>query len=787
MHPLDRKLFRDLGRMKGQVAAIAVVMACGLAMMIMALSLVLSLETAKEAYYASHRLADIFCHLKRAPNAMRARLNELPGATAVETRVTGSAILDLPGMRETANATLLSIPDDRAQQLNFIFLRSGRFPQTGGRNEVLVGEAFAQAHGFKPGDELDAILYGGRERLRIVGIALSPEFVFELPPGTIVPDDRRFGVFWMNERELAAALGLNGAFNNVLVDLAPGADPRLTMAELNRLLEPWGGLAAYGRQDHLSAKQVDDRIRVLRGFAVAFPALFLSVAAFMTSAALTRLVHLQREQIAQLKAFGYSSMAVGWHYLKFALVMVMAATLGGTIVGFWLGSEVVILYRQFFRFPSLLFHPNWLALVFALAASSATSFLGVLSAVRQAMKLPPAEAMRPAPPAEFRPSALERMGLQKRVSPVFLMALRNLERKPWQAFFTALGLALAAAIPIIPGAMRDGITYLMEFQWRLAQQQDVTLGLIEPGPFKAFSEMGQLPGVLRVEPFRSVPARLRHAHRENRIGITGLPRETHLNRLLNERGEPVVLPLAGMLLSSKLAEMMGLQPGDSVRIEVQEGRRPILETVVAGTITDFAGVGAYMEINALRRLLREGAAISGAHLQVDPAQWERFLAQVKKAPLIASINPTQAARESFQKTTGDMMGIVQGIYFMFAVIVSFGVVYNGARIALSERTRDLATLRVIGFTHREIASILIGELVLLTLLALPAGLWIGSELASLLVKAASTETVRIPLVLTSRTYGTAVVIILISSGLSFSAVSRRLRDLDLVGVLKTVE
>jgi putative ABC transport system permease protein len=762
-------------------------MACGLTMMIMARGLIVSLETARDRYYVSYRLADVFCDLKRAPNALRSRLAAIPDVSAVQTRVKGGAILDLPGMAEPADGVMVSIPDQQPQVLNLLYLRSGRLPEIGRRDEVVVSEAFAEAHGFRPGDSVDATIYGARQRLRIVGIALSPEFVFELPPGTVVPDNRRYGVFWMNERELATALDLDGAFNNVVVDVAPGADLRAVKAELDRLLAPYGGLVAFDRSEHPSARQVDDEIRVLRGFAVAFPAIFLSIAAFMSSAALTRLVRLQREQIAQLKAFGYSSEAIGWHYFKFALVVVVVATVVGGLFGLWLGSRVVTLYRPFFRFPSLVFHPDLPALLIGMAASAGTSFLGVLSAVRQAMKLPPAEAMRPEPPAEFKPSMLERLGLQRFVSPAFRMALRNLERKPWQAFFTALGLAMATAIPIVPGAMRDGITYMMDFQWRLAQRQDVTLGLIEHGSDEALGNMRSMPGVLSAEPYRSVAARIRYGHRERRVGITGLPEVTRLNRLLDARGEQVALPLSGILLSAKLAQILEVQPGNTVRVEMQEGRRPVLDAVVAGTITDFAGLGAYMDIDALRRLMQEGRTVSGAHLSVDTARWNDFLVSVKEAPRVGSITTTRAARESFDKTMGEMMGIVQGIYFSFAVIVSFGVIYNGARIALSERTRDLATLRVIGFSRREVAAVLIGELAVLTLLALLPGLFIGSHLAAFLVESASTETTRLPLILTGQTYATAVLIVLLSSGLSFAVVSRRIRKLDLLGVLKARE
>ena len=351
MRALDLKLVRDIGKMKGQMVAVGLVMACGLAMMIMARSLILSLETTRAAYYESHRFADVFCDLKRAPNSLRARLAAIPGVAAVETRVVAGLRMNLPGLAEPADGTVISIPEDHPMRLNTLFLRTGRFPEIGKANEAVMSEAFAKAHGFQPGDTIEVILRGAKERLSVVGIALSPEFVFEARAGQALPDNKRFGVFWMNERDLATANDMDGAFNNVVVDVAPGANTAPVMAEIDRLLEPYGGLIAYDRRDHASAKRLDDEIAMLDGMSVAFPVVFLSIATFMTSAVLARVIRLQREQIAQLKAFGYSSRQVGLHYLKFALVIVAIGLLIGGIAGAWLGSNIVTLYHKFFQFP----------------------------------------------------------------------------------------------------------------------------------------------------------------------------------------------------------------------------------------------------------------------------------------------------------------------------------------------------------------------------------------------------------------------------------------------------
>jgi putative ABC transport system permease protein len=787
MKALDLKLIRDVGKMKGQMLAVGLVMACGLAMMIMARSLILSLEVTRAEYYERYRFADVFCDLKRAPNALRERLAAIPGVAAVDTRVKGSVRMDLPGLAEPADGTILSIPEDRPMQLNLLHLRTGRYPEVGKANEIIMSEAFANAHGFRPGDTAEVILRGGKEKLHIVGIALSPEYVFEARPGQALPDNKRFGVFWMNERDLATAYDLDGAFNNVVVDVAPGQDPAPVMAGIDRLLEPYGGLIAYDRRDHASAKQLDDEIAILNGMSIAFPIVFLSIATFMTSAVLARVIRLQREQIAQLKAFGYSSAQVGGHYLKFALVIVAIGLVVGGVAGAKLGANVVQLYHKFFQFPSLTFHADFAAIGIAFAVSSVASFLGVLGAVRQAVKLPPAEAMRPEPPAEFKPSVLERLGVQNLFGPSMRMALRNLERKPWQAVFTSLGLALAVGIPIVPGAMRDGIDFLLDFQWTHAQRQDVTVSLIEPTSASGFHDLRHLPGVIHAEPFRSVPARLRFGHRSHRLTVTGVPDGTLLNRALDQHGNPLPIPPDGLLISAKLAEMLDVKPGETLVMEVQEGRRPSRLVPVVGLITDYSGLSAYMDIGALRKLMQEGATVNGAHLSVDRSRWNEFLDEVKEVPSIAGVNITSALKESFRKTTAESINLIQGIYFMFSVIVAFGVVYNSARIALSERGRDLATLRVVGFTNREVAGVMIGELAMLTLAAIPVGLWIGGQLANFIVVSASTETVRLPLILTHETYATAILIVLLSAGVSFFVVSRRIRNLDLLEVLKARE
>jgi putative ABC transport system permease protein len=762
-------------------------MACGLAMMVMARSLIHSLVTTRQEYYEANRFSDIFVALKRAPNAVTAQLAKIPGVATIQAELSVQVTLDIPHLDEPASGLVRSLPDFGEPELNRLFLRAGRWFRPGARGEVLVGEAFADANELKPGDKIALLLNGRRQECRIAGIVLSPEYIFESRPGAALPDNRTYGIFWMPYKELAAAYDLDGAFNFLAATLAPGASERPVIAEIDRVLMPYGGRGAYGRGDHPSHIRVSDEIRVLQILALGFPTVFLSVAAFMTNAVLSRLLTLQREQIAILKAFGFSNRQIVTHYLKFAFVMVNAGTVLGAGGGIGLGHRLVIMYHHFFRFPDLSFRLDHRALPLALLVCAAAAFVGVFSAVRRAARVPPAEAMRPEPPANYRPALVERTGIGHFLSHTFRIAVRNLERRPAQALFTIAGLALATGILIVPNSFRDGINEVMDFQWDVVQRQELTLGLIEPTSYKVRYSLTHLPGVLRIEPMRTAFVRISCGHRRRQLAIQGLPKKALHSRVIDVETREIQLPPTGLVVSAKLAEVLGARVGDQLTVEVLEGKRPVRNVPLVGLAEDFSGMAAYMDLQAVNRLLEEGNVISGASLSIDSAHRQEFLRALKDVPRVSWVAIKESLRENFRQTTAASIGLLQKIYLVFAMVVAFGVVYNNARISLAERARELATLRVIGFSRREVGTVLITELVLLALVAVPLGLLLGTGFATGILRAVNTETVRLPLVLTASNYAFAVLVVLLGSFVSAVVVLRKLNQLNLVGVLKAPE
>lgn len=784
---LDRKLLRDLSRLKGQAAAVSLVMACGLAMLIMARSLIHSLETTRAGYYQSNHFADLFSSLKRAPNNVAEQIGALPGVATVQTDLALPVTLDLPGVNEPASGLVRSLPDFNPPELNRLFLRRGRWLSPGARGEVLVGEAFAEANRLQPGDTLAMLLRGRRQVFRVAGIVLSPEYIFESRPGAALPDSRTYGIFWMPYKEVATAGDLYGAFNHVSLTLGPGANGSDVIAGIDRILRPYGGLGAYGRKDHPSHIRVSDEIRVLTILSIGFPAVFLSVAAFMTNAVLSRLLTLQREQIAILKAYGFANRQIVIHYLKFAFVMVAGGLVFGLIGGIALGLKLVDMYTLMFRFPHLAFSLDFHAVAFALGVGLGAVTLGVYGAVRKAARLPPAEAMRPEPPASYRTSFIEHTRLRHLFSHSFRIAVRNLTRRPAQAAFTVTGLALATALLILPNTFKAGIADILDFKWDVVQRQDLNLGLVEPSSGRIVHELEHLPGVTSLEPSRSVAVRISFLSRSRQIALRSLLIGGAHSRAVDRHLHEISPPTDGLIVSAKLASVLGAKPGDVVQIEALEGRRVVRSLPIVALAEDFTGIAAFMELHAINRLLGEGDVVTGVSIGLDRSKRADFLSALKEIPRISVIAIKETMRQSFRQTTAQMMGLIQSIYMTFSVVVAFGVIYNNARISLAERARELATLRVIGMTRREVGAIIVIELVLLACMAVPIGLLLGTGLATTVIGSVSTETVRLPLVFTSYTYSFAIVVVTIASTLSALVVLRKLKQLDLIATLKAPE
>lgn len=786
---LQRALRRDLWHLRGQVLATALVVTCGVGVFTTMRGTYRSLVQARHEYYATTHFADVFAQVRRAPLWLIARVRRIPGVTAVESRVVEDVTLTVPGLAEPATGRLISLPALGAAPggLNRLYLTAGRFPATHNDREVLVSQVFAKANALALGAHIGAVLNGRWKTLTVVGFVLSPEYIYEISPAMIFPDNRRFGVLWMNHEALATAFQMKGAFNDLAITTARGASEAQVIESLDRLLASYGGLSAYGRAEQPSNRFVNDELGEIEVNATYIPALFLAVAAFLVYTLLARLISIQRSQIGLLKSFGFSSARIGVHYLEFALLIVGAGLILGVAAGAYFGIGLIGVYRQYFHFPALAYHLAPGVVVAAVGIALGAAFVGSLSAVARSVRLAPAEAMRPEAPRSFRAGALESLRLVRRLDAVSKSTLRNLARRPWRALLSIAGIAMAVATVIVGRFVFDAVNHLMAVHFEATERQDVTVLFQDNRSQRALASLRALPGVLRVEPFRVMPVRLRAGHRSKRSQLLALPASGRLYQIVDAQGRPIGLPPDGVVLTHKLAQILGVRPGQRLRIEQLDGRRRQFSARIVRLSDEPIGISAYMDNTALAAILGEDTPISGARLRIDSRFASQLYADLKRTPVVASVTIRSATVATVQQIMDRSFIIMTTIMTGFGIVLVIGVVYNSARIALSERGTELASLRVLGFTRSEVTQLLLGEQTLLVLTAIPAGCAFGVLLCRLLVPVFDRELFRLPFVLTASTLGFASLITLGAAALASVLVAARIARLNLVAVLKSRE
>ncbi len=785
MRALTLKLWRELWHLRGQVLAIALVMAGGVSVCVMSLSTYDSLLTTRDTYYREHGFADIFANLKRAPKSLARRIEALPGIASVEPRVVAKVNLSLPDFSDPISGVLVSIPA-AGPRLNRLHIAAGRMPDSR-RDEVLISDTFAAAHNLSSGAAIQAVINGRKRELTVVGIALSPEYIYQIPPGSIMPDFARFGVMWMPEQRLATAFNMEGAFNDIVIQVQPQATIQDIIDQLDPMLQPYGGQGAYGRDLQLSNRFLREEFNGLKMMAYLFPAIFLSVAVFLINVVVARLVSTQRDLVAVLKAFGYSTGAIAWHYAKLVILISILGIGTGVGAGAWLGRGMTSLYTEFYRFPVLLYQVDPTMVLAVVLITTAFALVGSLRAVLHAANIAPAEGMRPENPPTYRLSWLEQAGFYKPLAQTSRMILRHLQRRAGKSLLAIVGIALACAIMMVGNFQQDAAKLMMHVQFQLAQKQDLELTLIEPAADQVLSSLSALLGVRYAEGIRSVPVTIRHQQHEYRTSIHGLPRERHLQHALDTELKPIQLPSAGIVLTKRLADNFNLNVGDQVEVEIHEGQRPRRMVQVNGLSQQYFDMAIYMRRDKLNELLHEGPVINRVALAIDERYQNDIYRRLKEIPRIAGISIRQSVIASFHDALQRVLVAFTLINAILGTVIAFGVVYNTIRIALAERGRELASLRVLGYTRGEVAYILLGELSLLTLAAIPIGFLLGAALCGFMASMMASDLYRIPLVLSAYTYAFSALVVILSAAASGAIVWWRIRNMDLVAVLKTRE
>jgi putative ABC transport system permease protein len=780
---LHRKLLRDLLSLRAQVLTTALLVICGVALLISSWSAYRSLKSSRDAYYREFALADVFSEVKRAPLTITKKIEKVPGVSRLAPRIVIDGLIDL-GEREPAVGRFISIPSGAQPDLNRLFLREGRLPLAAPETEAALHEGFASANGIHLGDRLVIQIQGQRETVRVVGIAISPEYVYALSPTTPLPDDRHFGIFWMPAKPLERLARMADSLNSISAAVTPS---RLNqaMAEIDRLLKPYGSRGSYGLATQPSSQFVNDEILQQRASSIVMPTIFLGVAAFLIQIISSRLVALHRVQIATLKSIGYTNAEVSRHYLTLIICMMLTGAIPGVGLGAALGQLYAKSYENFFRFPQLDFSLSLSASALGMIAGVLPGVFGAWASIRAAFQLPPAEAMRPPAPPAFHAGILERFGFENHLLIRQKMVFRNLLFHPMRLALSILGMATALAVVVSSLAWNDIIRFLLETQFQRAQREDISVTFNTPIKQGGLQELLHLPGVLDIEGYRLIPVRIRYANQKRELILTGWPTQARMRQHLGTDLKVMPIPGEGLLLTRFFEKAWGLSKGDWVEVEFLEGRATPKRIPIQGFTDDLVGIAASMSIQSIWKNLEEEPHYNMATLKIDPRQATSLYIKLNELPRVATVHFKSSLYRGFQNSLGRMMRVFTLILIAFALAIAVGVIYNSIRVSFSERSWELASLRVLGFSSRETFRLLLSEIGVQALLSLAPGCVMGLGLTHFVLKGVNTEVFGFPVIIERSTYALGILVVLGAFVLSAGMVKRMISRINLSEALKS--
>ncbi len=789
---LLRKLLRDLWARKTPLAVIIAIVAIGTGSLIMNASIYRDLKFARDDYYREFRLADLSVSLKRAPESAVRLVEQTPGVAEARGRVVLPALLDLPNQSEPITGLVISMPETNEPILNDLLLREGTWFSGPEQAEAILNHRFAEANGFVAGDRIKVLLLDEQHDVLVVGTAMSPEYVYLIPTdGGVAPDPARTGIIYMPIKFLQRSGDLEGAFNQIVArtfDSSPAALDRVLNVIEDRL-DAWGVTDATPRRNFPSVSFLDSEIQGIRASTTIMPTIFLGVAMLILNVVIGRMVAQQRSVIGTLKALGKSTTAIALHYLCFGTFAALLGAAGGVVLAYWLQGGMIAMYRQFYKLPNLeaRFYPELYVLGVSVCLIAAA--VGTIAAARRAASLHPAEAMRPPPPEKGGSIILERIPIfWSRLSFRRRLVLRAIFRNPFRSgvnFFTTL---LATALLITTFSMRDSLTYLMEYQFSALSHEDLSVSLREPVGESGSREILSMPSIATVEPQLNVVCDLSNGPFSRRLAISGLPRGNRLSTPLDDLGQPVPIPDEGLVLTDKVARLLDVEVGDSVSLRPLIGERRRVQAPVIAIVKTYIGLSAYADIQYLSRLIGEDyVANSLLATSFGSEGWNLLYNELKKRPGVIGVARRERALEQMEGTMGETQGRVIVILVMFSGLIAFGSVLNTALVSLSEREREVGTFRVLGYTKGEVAAILRGEQIILSVMGTSVGMFAGTGLALLISKAYDTDLFRFPATILPIRYFHAALLMVLFVALAQAVVRVYIHKINWLDALKIKE
>jgi putative ABC transport system permease protein len=792
MKALDKKLSRDIWQNKYLILAVSAIIAVGIGCFVGMMSAARNLESARTNYYSTSRLADFWIDLKKAPVEEVRRLTKVAGVSETRERIQFQVVLDLPDAVKPVSARLLSMPDKKSTTINNIIIRKGTYFTSNRTNEVIVSEKFAKARKVEPGHTITAVLNNQKKDLIVTGIAISAEFVYMASPGSMIDEPGSYGLLFIKRSFAEDMFGFNGACNSVVGLLAPEVrcHPKEIVEELSGKLSPFGVFTGLSRSEQFSPMVLDGEMKQLVNLAYIFPMFFLIVAALLLNVLMTRLAEQQRTVIGTLKAIGYDNKVLMYHFMKFA---VMTGVIGGTLgslLGYWLGDLTTKMYVDYFTFPQLTskFYPG--LILTAILISVFFSILGTINGVRRIMQLEPAEAMRPAAPPFGGAILLENIRwFWKSLDAGWQMILRGLFRSKGRTIIAIISAAMGSSIVVLAFGFVDSMDEMVHLQFDKVLRSDYHLTFSRELNLSAIDEIHRLPGVIHAEPVLNVGCIFKVRNHSKRGGIMGITGNGELTSPLTAEGKAIALPSSGLLMTNRLMERLELRAGDYVEVIPVKGERKIVKLPVVEGINSMIGLAVYADYHWLNRILGQQNVINEVRVLVshDSDEEKRFLKKIKAMPNLETLTDLGEQKSALNKQLNGAMRASAVIMIVFAAVIFLGAILNGTLIALSERRREMATFRTMGYFDREVGRLFFRENLLNNLIGSFIGLPLGYLMLVASMKGFVSDAYSFPAALAPQSYVYTMVLAVLFVVMSQVVVMKNIQKQNWVEALSLKE
>ena len=792
MKALDIKLLRDLYRTRGLILAIGGIITVGIMTLVTMRSAYLNLSLAKDSYYQQCRMADFWIDLKKIPLAEVEKLVQVQGVSEIQPRIQFSATVDLEDSVQPINGLVVSLPDQRQSILNDIVLRQGDYFSDQKENEVIINEKFAREHSLYPGQTFELMLNERKQEVFVIGTAISSEFTYLLGPGAIMPDPKQYGVFYIKQSFAENSLNFQGAANQVVGRISPSADVNVAtiLDQCESRLEEYGVFATTPLKDQASHQFIQSEIDGVGAMSKVLPVIFLVVASLILNVLMTRMARRQRVVIGTLKALGYSDTRIFIHFLQLGLVVGIIGGIAGALLGYFSSVGLTVAYRQFYEFPNLTSGFHWGAMVIGMIASIVCAAVGSMIGAYSALKLQPAESMRPAPPKTGGNVLLEKVGwLWQRLSTGWRMALRGVMRNRMRSLVGVFASAMGSGLLISGLMMQNGQTYMVEFQYDKIAKSDIDLVLSAESDMDVVNEIKQLPAVDYVEPQLIVPCTLVNGPYKQKSSITGLVSNPTLTVPHSRNGIQVSIPRYGLVIGRQLADNLHLQAGDTFTLIPNRGEKQPVDVKVATISDGYVGISSYAHIDFLSEKIGEKQVANSVQMKVNNNEQAivDLYRELKEIPGVEAVQ-NQAQIES---TLRDLLQQVQWIFIvaliMFAGTIFFGSILNASMVTLAERTQEVATMIALGYSRWQVGGVFLRESMIVNLVGAVIGIPLGIALCWITAEGMKTDVLRLPVIFHNYLIVVAIVTAFVFGILAHLVVQNSINQMHVVESLKVRE